>query len=286
MRLPVLYLVALIVGCSSGSLTEAQFGGPYNQGEAAIIGGQSNCEGVTIDVDGSFSPPSYFANPDSRVRLMRRILAGTDAISDATLQDLKYTTLATTHHGTELALGAKLLAGRPAGTLVAILKVCATGSYVTDWIESGGTYNAALQTAVADFKAALLGSYPTVPFRWHWIWDQGEREARDGTEAAALAWSANFQTLHGQMETYTSATLRPHILANWLDLAGATWNATVNSQKAAAATATDGYVLAIEAALDAGGAMQSDNIHRSGAGHNAVGEIEYTSVVADIAANP
>jgi hypothetical protein len=277
-------VAAIVIGCGGAGITGQDIE-RVTQIEAAVQGGQSNASGANVDLNGANSPP--FGVPTSAVTLFRRVPVGTDpAVSDTVLQDLQKTVTGTwTYHGAELGMGLALRAGVPAGTRVAILKASAGGSFVTDWIE-GGTYNAGLQTAISEFKSLLQTAYPGATIRWHWVWNQGEQEARDATETKALAWAANFATLRTQMQSYTGqSTIRPHIVRTWHSLAGGTWLATVRSQQATAASAASGYLLDIDATID--GAIQTDNIHWTGAGFNNAGKnVIAPSILNDIAAHP
>lgn len=247
--------------------------------DAVIQSGQSNAQGTDTDPNGGNNPP--FGVPTSRVPFLRN--AG--AFVDANLQDLQKTVdpnTSTTYHSTELQIGVNLQNAIAADRTraVAILKVAHGSTFVTDWIEGGGD-NSRLQTAIALFKAQIQARYPNATIRWHWIWNQGETEALAVSQSAANAWAANFATLKTQVESYVSQTLRPHIIRIWHSLGGQNWLSTVRSQQATAATAASGYLIDVDATLD--GNMQSDNVHYTGAGSNAVGALLAASILNDIA---
>lgn len=232
--------------------------------------------GHNVDTNGSNDPPAGV--PTDTVRMFRRVLNGGEAITDAVPVNLGTTTTSVTYHAQELGLGLGLQGHIPG--LATILKVCAGGSAIVDWVE-GGSKNAGLQLAISDFRAQLALKYPGVPVRWHFVWNQGETEAVAVSQSSALAWASNFATLLSQIAGYTGqATIRPHIVRIWHSLAGGTWLSTVRSQQASAASAASGYLLDVDSTLD--GHMQSDDIHWTGAGHNLVGATEAASILFDI----
>lgn len=273
-------LVAALMASCGGTGTTGKEAPDVRALEVVVLGGQSNSSGANVDADGSNNPPAGV--PTGSIGLFRRIPFGVDpAVSDTVLRDLQKTVTGTwTYHGAELKLGLSLRAALPPTTRVVILKASAGGSFITDWI-GAGTYAAGLQTAISDLQTLLAAAYPSVPIRWHWVWNQGEQEARDTTEAAALAWATNFATLKTNMQTYTGQTLRPHIINTISALAGGTWITTVRARQATAASAAGGYLLSVDSALT--GNLQTDGIHWTGTGQNAVGAIEAASILADIA---
>lgn len=197
---------------------------------AIIIGGQSNPQGPN-----SGGVPAGI--PSSDVRYWLRVV-GDASTNDNAFRDLDVRFFNDTH-SLELQLGLDLHA---AGLTVAIVKVTRGNTFISSWIPGAGNGNSLL-SEVTDASAALATEFPGHGVHWHFIWWQGESEAKDASEDAALAWGDNYDLIKAGLEGIVGP-LRSHIIRTHADLGSAPWLATVRSQQAAKADdlqSTDGY---------------------------------------------
>lgn len=133
-------------------------------------------------------------------------------------------------HGPELQLGLSLLAG---GLNVAIVKCARGNTFLSSWVP-GQFDGDAMLSEVTDAKAALVTAFPGYSTRWHWITVQGESEAKDATETAALAWGSNFDLIRAGLEAIVGP-LNPLIQKTHSSLGSAPWIGTVQAQQASKA---------------------------------------------------
>lgn len=246
---------------------------------AIIFVGQSNQPGANVDALGAMAPP-----PGSRftqIKMLRRNLVGNEAISDTVLQDLNFSTTvaAGTYHGCQIQCCFDLWAQ---GKTVAPLIIAANGSAMVDWI-AGGSRNAALQTAIANFATLLAAEYPNAQIVWHLHINQGENEAKQGTNTAALAWPTDCATLVTNVSTYTGqAITAPVIIQIQHNLPAAPQLTDLRASQATAATNLGGTLILTDDASDIPEWLQSDLTHWSGRGQNWLGEQSVAPLAAQM----
>jgi hypothetical protein len=240
---------------------------------AILLLGHSNCGGTNIDPDGSNSPPELIPSPF--IDLFRRALVSPEIMTDTTLKPLKVTTYggaAGVVHGSELAMGLGLyeLTGR-----VAILKVSANGSKYSHWVE-GGTYNSALQTAIANFKTVVASAYPTVTtINWFRVTLLGTNEggAASGSAAQCNAMPGLATTFRTQVLSYIgiSSFVKELVVRESVNIQTQPFFAEeVAAQTTIAAQGTNGVLVNTDDIITLA-TEQSDGRHFTGAGQNALG---------------
>lgn len=227
--------------------------------------GHSNCGGTNIDPNGSNSPPPTNL-PNPGIDFLRRGLVANETISDTGFVSLRVTTYgggAGVSHGAELA---EALAFAAKVDHVAVLKVWGNGTRYTDWVE-GGPQNAALQTAIADFKQTLTNWYPgATSFRWHRVVYLGTIEGNTSKAACdampALAATLRTQTLGyiGIGSFVDDLTIRESI-----NIVGQPFLSDERINQALIGTMVNIDDLITVAT------QQSDGRHYTGQGHNLIG---------------
>ena len=253
-----------------------------------LDGGQSNSNGII----GTFMPAPPPGLPFSQMRFFRRVLLGTEAISDTTLQQLKFTTVAGgTYHGSTLQTAIDLWFD---GFNVFVLNCSANGTYLTDWI-GAGTHSAALDDAIGDAITLLNSYYPNATLEWYWKWDQGEAEAKDASSTPATDWPTNFGSYGGggpaagtllkKINDATGQVTRPRIILAQSQLnvlpSIAPQLATIRASQTTAATDSTGFLLDIDSIVTQSQYLMADNTHRTGRCQNTVGSLWSASLLAN-----
>lgn len=201
--------------------------------DAFILSGQSNMLGPN-----SGSVPGGIPTAQSIYWLR---VPNDAATNDNALRTLNVRASDNTH-GLELQFGLDLIA---AGLDPFILKVARGNTFMSSWVP--GQFNGdALLSELAGFKAAVAAARPGVAVRWHFLWFQGESEAKDSSDAAALAWGSNFDLLKAGLESTIGGgvTLAPHIIRTHTSLGSAPHVSIVRAQQASRASilqSVDGY---------------------------------------------
>jgi len=118
--------------------------------------------------------------------------------------------------GADYTIGRLLLA---AGLHPIIVNVARGSTYCNQWVP-GGTYYAQAVTSLTDAWSAIKAAYPGDTFVHHHMSDQGEEDARYGypspspaQQAITDAWSANYETCHGVLETIVGAAMSRFVVA-------------------------------------------------------------------------
>jgi len=262
-------LVLLFAACGSESDDVRTYTGSVL--DVVFDHGHSNNGGTNVDPNGCNSPPPLIPAPI--VDLFRRGLVANEIVTDTQLQALKVTAYggaAGTSHGSELALG---LALYPYVSHLAILKVAANDSRYTDWIE-GGAHNAALQTAIADFRAQIALTYPAVTsIRWHRVTFLGTKEGNNvaGSPAACAAMPGLAVTLKTQVQGYIGGTFATDLVIRESSaIVGQAFLPDERAGQAGVAVAIGGTLVDIDDIITLA-QEQSDGRHYTGPGQNAIG---------------
>jgi hypothetical protein len=97
--------------------------------------------------------------------------------------------------------------------------------------------------------------------RWHWVWNQGEAEAKLASDEMAKRWLADFKTLKAALEKRLGTKLRPVVVRTHFAMARGRHVSVVRSAQAEAGVTVcqDDLPLA-------------DGTHLSGASQNILGE--------------
>lgn len=282
----VLGLAALLLSCGTeGARSNAQ--DSVTIVRAILTSGHSNNGGHNVDANGSNNPP--FGVPTSQVDLLRRGLVANETVSDAVFKQLQvsvYGGAAGTSHASELALGINLIQNLPPNNKIAILKVSANSSKITDWSSAGpGAYNASLQTAISDFKTLIAAKYPGAIVKWYWIVMLGTNESGPAqpNNSLAAAMPTNFAVLKSDVDSYIGETMAPFIVRESSNMTVLTWLSTERASQATMASNSGGTLIDTDSILVGG--LQSDGVHYTGAGHNALGSLGLgPAILARIAA--
>jgi hypothetical protein len=192
-----------------------------------ILEGQSNCTGVGSD--GAGGAPAGL--PDATVQLWRHVnQIGTTAYYDAIAAALDTTPVSSTYFGIECQLGKDLrAAGVPSGDLI-ILKACANGTSVKQWLPSDASeYWALLKTGIIAARPRS-GDYTV-----HLVSIRGEYESVDATDAGALSYAADYTTYYNAIAGELGVTPRRHVCRVRAAVTGGTHVAIVRAQQAAIA---------------------------------------------------
>jgi hypothetical protein len=250
--------------------------------------GQSNANGII----GTFTPAPPPGMPMSQIRFLRRVLAGTEAISDTTLQQIKTTVVVGgEYHGPGLQCAQDL---HFAGFNVFLLNCSANGSYLTDWI-GAGSRSAALDTAFSDSITLLNAYYPNAALEWYWVWDQGEAEAKDASATPATNWPTNFGSYGGggpaagtllkKINDATGQTTHPIIVQQQTQLnvapSSAPQLAAMRANASTVATNVGGYVLDWDSLATTTQYLMADNTHGTSRCQNFRGSLASAILLAN-----
>lgn len=237
-----LSLLALMVACGSNDPAPAPAPIPTTGAPVAIVyAGQSNAASIATDAlpDGI---------PSNAVPYWPIVISRSIATQPGPLEPLPDGT-----HGAECEFGLVLLAH---GRAPKILKVARGGSSVVMWA-AGGMLSLRLTDAIQKFKATL-----TEPHEWHFVWDQGEREAVAATPAAASLWGDGFRSVVSEVQAACGCDPVVHIVRTNSALADGLQVATVRQQQEAA-----GALI-----IDSDGLPTIEGTHRTGTSQNTVGD--------------
>jgi hypothetical protein len=209
--------------------------------EVVLYAGQSNCTGKARD-----SVPEGI--PSDAVKLWPYVfgLSNPDAFGPLAV-------LVDGTHGAELRLG-QVLAGHWSG--VAIVKVCHDGSLIRHWLPSAKRDWLVLEAEVAQVKK-VVGPEA----RWHFVWNQGEKEATRSSGNFASKWLTDFNRLRAAVQATVGGKLPTVIVRTHAKLTRAPHLATVRAAQAKAGRMVDQDDLPLY-----------DGTHVSGRGQNQLGE--------------
>lgn len=157
-----------------------------------IYGGQSNASGAI----GGTVPAGI---PDASIRFWNHTsFFNPEEIDFGEFRDLDCRDV-DDNHGGELAMG---LALKAAGLHAAFIKIASGATTMFNWTlasSHGPTFQATLAAALAALPAEL----PSSVFRFYLVWNQGENDSANDTNATL--WGSRFATFVGQVEDTLAA---------------------------------------------------------------------------------
>lgn len=225
----------------------------------AIFCGQSN----TLGPETGSVPVGI---PLAAVRYMLRV-PNDAATNDLVFRDLDVRVSDNTH-GMELQFGLDM---DGFGYDLAIVKVARGNTFISEWIP--GTVNGnALLAKVGEAQALLAAAFPGKTPVYHFIWYQGESEAKDATDTAALGWGDNFDLIQAGLEALTGP-LKPLIVKTHSDTGSAPYLSIVQAQQLSRA-----WILQSVDSVPLAG----DQTHFSAANYNVIGSLVASTLHASI----
>jgi len=170
------------------------------------------------------------------------------------------------HHGVyahELQTALRL---KQAGFQVAVIKLTKGGTFINRWLP-GKPLGEQAFAELAQAWAAVPAQFPDESaFTPLWIVDQGEEEARYHQQPGVEKWSEYFFQVQAEVERIVGAELSPYVVATSSTIAGKTFPGVLEAQQASVVKAPSHLIPTNDLAF------QPDNVHRTGAAQNALGD--------------
>jgi hypothetical protein len=290
----VVAIVMLLLGCSSAPL-DSRTGDAAAQGGASSAGTPSSKVAALLEAaPGRAKPAShttyvlFYAGQSNMVGAdWRNAPAGLpDPSVPFWLDDYYYGDgahafgpLAVSHHASvfahELRTAQRL---KQAGLDVAVIKLVQGATFINRWLpdfpppSAGSKVYAELSEAVA----ALPARYPAgTKLVYLWTWDQGEAEARHRDLKVVESWAQSFRRIQAGFEAILGP-LDPYVIRTCSTLSHKTFPGELEAQQASVVSRPSHLINTDDLEY------RSDNLHRTGASQNIVGDRVADAMLQDI----
>ncbi len=264
-------LVGALSGC--GEAPTGVTTAPIDYSETVhllLVAGQSNAAGTD-----KANPPAGL--PDASIPLWRNSYYDNSGSHTWDALDLDRTHGLTYSH--EVATARAVQA---AGYRVGVIKLTQGSTYMNRWVPgakvgwAGSKFYAEISEAMAAAPAAFPGA---TDFVVHFIWDQGEAEARYFDEPTVRKWHQQYVLVRGGVEQAVGGPVHAHIVRTSSVIVGKTFPGVLEEQQALSADDPEHLHNTDDATV------RKDGVHRAGAFQSLLGAQRIAPrVLADIEA--
>lgn len=230
-----------------------------------ICAGQSNGLGV----DGAACAAGGL--PIASVPFIRMMgNAGAQSLTDSVATTLRTTSTTPASMGLECQMALDLKAGAWSGDTVCVVKCTQNGTAIATWLPT------AAERYIDTIKAACLNMRPSIGragFKAYLVWNQGEAERDDPTNAAL--WASRFAIIHSNLTSFLGVAPRRTIIR--LRNGIGTENAVIRAQQASVA---DDLINRDDTTGDSGAIYGPANVHDMCSAQNTIGSRVATALLA------